>query len=322
MPRAGLHPRVALPRNGRKSGAPEPRGSAHVSQVVPRTSALPKATSGGPLETRPRGNVRGAVSVPPCPRPRLPARGLDTAPPTLPHVERQKAARDARTPGTPWPPIRRRGGSIACGRRPPRRRSRSACGRCSTPSSSPRWRAPPGGPWCWPRRLGEDPHDRGHARAPGGERDGRRADRCWSPSRAGPPARWSTRARPDGGLRPVGGRGGHLPRGLPAPAARYGPLVGLRRRSRCSTPRTRPTSSPWPGTRCWPAGSSGPALPRPAAYRGLAGLAAESGPPAGRGRGRAEPAPGRPRSRTLAIVAGYEERKRAMAAVTTRTCWC
>ena len=273
---------------------PGTTGSAHVWQVVPRTSALPKATSGGPLETRPRGTSGALASVPALSS----AHGYprwQTAPPTLPHVERQKAVRDA--PGAPGPPRRRPGG-------PPR--------------LSP---APAGLRGAGLRAPAVDARLRAAGR--GGGRRGRSLVLASAGSgktrtivatlahlvESGTPAerimlvtftRRAAREMVERAARMAGSDLSRVTAGTFHSVCqrllrRYGPLVGLPAAFTVLDAEDQADVVAMARDAVLAGREQRPALPRPAAIVGLASLAAESGRPSCRGRGRAEPAPGGPR---------------------------
>ena len=88
-----------------------------------------------------------------------------------------------------------------------------------------------------------------------------------------------------------------------------------RRRSRCSTRRTRPRCAPWRATPSWPAARPARRSPKPGDHRRLGRLAAESGRDIEEVVLEPNPRLGDRMESLRAIAEGYEERKRAMGAV-------
>ena len=201
-----------------------------------------------------------------------------TAPPTSPHVEAQKAARDRRAPRDPLAadPAARRVYRL----RPPagRRGSPSACAPCSTPSSSRPSRGRRGGRWCW-RRPARGRRARSSPPWRTWSRPARRPRRSMLVTFTRRAARQMVdRAARLSGADLSRGHGGHLPRGLPPPAA---PLRAAGRRpGELHDPRRRgPGRAGGDGARrgAGRARERGRRCPKPSAIVGFAALAAESG---------------------------------------------
>ena len=241
-----------------------------------------------------------------------------TAPPDP--AARRGAEGRPRRPCAARPPRRRAGraaASTACARR------RAAPAALRAPAGDARRGAarrgrgrPRAARWCWPRPA-RARRARSWPRSPTLIETGRAA-RVGHARHLHPPG-GAGDGRPRGALAGAdlsAVTAGHLPLGLPAHPARYGPAGGpAGRRSRCSTPRTRRRSPPWPATRCSPAARA----PGAAEARGDRRAAPRSPPRAAATLEdvvlEANPRLGDRLEDLEAIADGYAERKRAMAAV-------